>query len=147
MQLTPGEGRLEYVGGVHRPFRCSCANDGVYLVDEQDAVAGALYLFDYFLQPFFKLSPVLGAGNQSTHVQSDQSLTLKGFRDIAGTDALCQCLNDGGLANTGLSHQNGIVLGTPAENLHYALNLFLPADHGVEFVVPGGHGEVHAQLV
>ena len=39
VQLTPGQHRLEHVGGIHGAFGSAGADDGVQLVDEQDDLA------------------------------------------------------------------------------------------------------------
>ena len=44
LKLAPGKGRFHQVGGVDSPFGSACADQGMYLVNEQDYLA--LSLFD-----------------------------------------------------------------------------------------------------
>ena len=147
LHLAPGQRRLQYVGSVHRPFGGPGADDGVNLVDEEDAVAGRLDLFDYLLKAFFELAPVLGAGDQRAHVQGDQPLALQGIRNVPLADALGQRLDDGRLAHSGLAHQHRVVLGAAAEDLDHPLDFLLPSDDRVQLIGLGGHGKVDSQLV
>jgi hypothetical protein len=45
------------------------------------------------------------------------------FRDLAIDDLLGQALGNGGLADAGLAHQQGVVLAPPAQDLDGALDL------------------------
>jgi hypothetical protein len=55
---------------------------------------------------------------------------------VSGTspldDVLGQALDDGGLADTGLADQDGVVLGAAREDLHDPLDLLLAPDDRVE---------------
>ena len=64
LDLAPRQGGFQDVGGVNRAFRGAGPHQGVYFVDEEDAVAGGLDLFNNFLQAFLELAAVLGAGDQ-----------------------------------------------------------------------------------
>ena len=66
---------------------------------------------------------------------------------IALDDLLGQALHHRRLADAGLAHQHGIVLGAPAQHLHHPLDFLLPADHRVEPALPRRGGQVPAELV
>ena len=147
LYLSPGKGGFQDVGGIHGALGRARANDGVHLVDEENAVRGALNLLDHLLESLFELSPVLGARHQRAHVQGDQPLALKGFGDVSRGDLLGQFLHDGSLAHTGLAHEHRVVLRAAAEDLNDPLHLGFPADDRVQLVGSGGLGQVYAQLV
>ena len=115
LELATGEGWLEDIGGVHRPFGRARADQHVHLVDEEHAVAGVLQLIDDLLQPLLKLAPVLGAGHQPADVQRHQALALERFRHLAGGDAVSQPFGDGGLSNPRRADEDGVVLGPAGE--------------------------------
>ena len=58
-----------------------------------------------------------------------------------------EALDDGGLADSGLADQHGIVLLPAREDLHHALDLGLAADDGVELALGRLLGQVAAELV
>ena len=59
-QLAAGQGRLEQVGRVGRPFGLARADDGVQLVDEQDHLAARfLHFADDGLEALFELAAEL----------------------------------------------------------------------------------------
>src|SRR5262249_30402354 len=93
MQLAARQHRFQQIAGIHGAFSLSGADDGVQLVDEQDNLAlRFLDLLEHGFETLLKLAPVLGAGNQSSHVQDDDSLILQALRDITTNDALTQSL-------------------------------------------------------
>ena len=61
LNLPPGQGGLEDVGGVDGPLGGPRPHDGVELVNEQDNVARPAHLSQHMLQLFLELPPVLGA--------------------------------------------------------------------------------------
>ena len=77
-ELAPREGGLEEVGGVHRPFGRSGADDRVQLVDEQnDEPGGGFDLFEHGLQTIFELAAILRTRDEGPHVESAQSLVFQ----------------------------------------------------------------------
>ena len=93
--------------------------------------ARALDLLDHLFEPLLELSSILGARYQGSHVQSYQPLALEGLGDIARGNTLGQGFNDGRLAHPWLSHEDGVVLGPPAQYLDDPLDLLVPPDDGV----------------
>jgi hypothetical protein len=147
LELAPGERGLQDVRGIDGAFSSACADEHVELIDEEDAVTGALDLFDDLLQSLFEFAAVLGAGDERANVEREQALVLQRFGDISADDALGKEFGDGRLADAGLANQYRIVLGAAREDLHDALKLVRPADDGVELSVAGSLGEVDAELV
>ncbi len=90
---------LEHVRRVDRAFGGACADDRVQLVDEEDEVAlGVANLGEDGLQPLLELAAVLRAGEERADVERPHPLALQPFGDVAVDDALCEPLDDGGLA-------------------------------------------------
>lgn len=52
------------------------------------------------LEAFFELSSILGASDQSPHVQRHQLAVLQGLRHIASYNTLCKSFRDRGLSDT-----------------------------------------------
>jgi len=104
----------------------------VELVDEEnDFTLRFPDLVHDCLEPLFELASELAPGDQTAHVQGDDPLVLERVRDVSGRDQLRQAFSDGCLANAGLAHDDGVVLGAPAEYLHYPLDLIGAADNRV----------------
>src|SRR5690606_39614182 len=76
-----------------------------------------------------------------------EALAPQGLGDVLGNDALGETLDDGGLADAGLTDEHGVVLGAAREDLHDPLDLPVAADDRVELALAGGLGPVPAELV
>jgi hypothetical protein len=63
---------------------------------------------------------------------------------VATHNALCQALDDGGLADAGLADQHRIVLGAPRQHLDDPADLVVTADDGVELALLSKLGEIAA---
>ena len=73
-QFAAGQGRLEQVRGIGRPFGRARADDGVQFVDEQDHLAvGFLHFAQHGLQALFELAAELRAGDERAHVERDDA--------------------------------------------------------------------------
>ena len=144
-QLAARQGRLEQVGGVHRPLRAAGADQGVQLVDEQDDAAfGAGDLLDHRLEPLLELAAELGSGHQRAQVQGEHAPVAQRFRHVAFDHAPRQPLDDRGLAHARIADQHRVVLGAPRQHLHDPADLLVAADHGVQLLLPGQLGQVAA---
>ena len=147
LDLAAGQGGLEDVGGIQRPLRAAGPDQGVQLIDKENDILVRRHLFDDALDPLLELAAVLGARDHAGQVQGQQALAADGGRDLAGGDPASQALYDSRLAHAGLSDEDGIVLGPPAQDLDDAADLLFAPDHGVELSVVGHLGQVPAELV
>ena len=128
LQFTAGQHRLQNRRRVDGTFGGPGAHQGVDLVDEQDDVAtGADFLQD-LLQALFEVTAVAATGDERAEVEGVELLVGERDRHLVGHDLLGQSLDDGGLADAGLTNQNRIVLGTPREHLHDALDFLVAPD-------------------
>ena len=137
LDLAPGEGGFQDVGGVHAALGVAGAHNVVNLVDHQNNVPQALHLVDKALHPALELAPELGAGHQSCQIQQVDLLVPQLEGHVALGDPLGQPLRDGGLTHTGLTDQAGVVLLAAVQDLHHPLDLLLPADHRVQLSLLG----------
>ena len=143
VQLATCQRRLEHIARVHGTFGLACADHGVDFVDEQDDAALFLgHVIEHGFEALFKLTAVLGTGQQACHVQHQHALVLEGFRHFAFHNALCQTFHDGGLAHTGFTDEHGVVLAAALQHLNGAANFVVTANHGVELAHAGALGQV-----
>ena len=147
LQLTAGEHRLEDRRRVDRAFGRTGADERVQLVDEQDDVAAGADLLQHLLQALFEVAAVARARDQRAEVERVELLGVQRLGHGALDDALREPLDDGGLADAGLTDQHRVVLGAPAEHLHHALDLALAPDDRVELLLARELGEVATELV
>ena len=147
LELPARQRRLEDVGRVDRALCRAGTDQGVQLVDEQDAVVRAAQLLDDLLQPLLELAAVLRAGDQRADVQRQHALVGQRLGHVAGHDPLRERLGDGGLADARLADERGVVLRLAAEDLDDALDLLLAADDRVEGAGASRIGQVDAELV
>ena len=138
VQLAPGQHGLEQVARVHGTVGLAGTHDGVQLINEEDDLALALLdLIQDALQALLKLAAVLCTGHQRAHVQAEHGAVLQVLGHIAAHDPLGQALGDGGLANTRLTDQAGVVLGLTGQDTDDVADLLITADHGVQLLLPG----------
>ncbi|MGC0413118.1 hypothetical protein RKD31_006361 [Streptomyces sp. SAI-163] len=124
------------------------ADDGVQLVDEDDQLVGVgADLAHDVVHPLLEVAPVAGARDHPGQVQGDHAAPDQHVGHVAVGDALRQALHDGGLADTGVTDQDGVVLAAPGEHLDGLLDLLLAPDHRVDPPLLGQIGEVAAVLV
>uniref|UniRef100_K3WWV2 Uncharacterized protein n=1 Tax=Globisporangium ultimum (strain ATCC 200006 / CBS 805.95 / DAOM BR144) TaxID=431595 RepID=K3WWV2_GLOUD len=131
-ELTTGQHRLEQIGRIHRAGSLASTQDQVHLIDKQDDLAIAvLHFLQHSLQALFKFAAVLGTGDQGSHIKTDD-LTIERFRDISDHDSLGQSLNNRRFANTRLTDENWVVLGSSRQNADDATDLFITSNHRVD---------------
>src|SRR4029077_1656939 len=123
------------------------ADERVQLVDEQDDVAARADLLQHLLQALLEVTAVAGPRLQGAEVERVELLVVQRLGDGAFDDALRETLDDRGLADAGLTDQYRVVLRTPAEHLHHALDLALAADDRVELLLARELREVATELV
>src|SRR5579859_7703550 len=61
LEFATRQGRLQNIGGINRAFCGTGTNEGMHLVNEDDAVAAIANLFDNLLETLFKLTAIFGA--------------------------------------------------------------------------------------
>ncbi len=147
LQLATGQHRLEDAGRVDRSFGSACADEGVDLVDEQDDVAAGLDLLEHLLEAFLEVAAVARPGDERPEIERVELLALQRLGHVVVGDRLREALDDGGLADAGLTDEHRVVLGATAEDLHHPLGLAVAADHRVELLVACELGEVAPELV
>ena len=147
VQLSPGQGGLEHVAGVHGTLCLAGPDHGVQLIDKEDDAALLLgELIQHGLQPLLEFAAKLGAGDQRAHVEGQNALALQPLRHLAIENPLRQALDDGGLAHPGFTDQHRIVLGAPLQHLDGAANLVIAPDHRVELALLRPFGKIDAVL-
>ena len=147
LEFTTSQQGLQNTGSVNSSFCCSCAHQGVDLINEDDDVASRTNLFGDFLQTLFEVSAVATTRNQGTQVQGVELLVLEGFGNVTFDNGLGKTLDHGRLSHTGFTDQDRVVLGTSRQNLHDPFHFALAANHRIEFSIAGCLGEVAAKLI
>ena len=145
LQLAAAKRGLDDVGGVHRAFGGTGADDGVQLVDEEDDVLRAADLVHHGLDALLELAAVFRARDHQGEVEGDDLLVAQEFRHVAVGDFLGEALDDRGLAHAGFADEDGIVLRAAAEHLDDALDFVLPADDRIELALLRQLGQVAAE--
>ena len=144
VQLAAGQHRFEQVARVHRAVGLACADDGVQFIDEEDDLAlGLLDLVQNALQAFLKLAAVFCTRDQCAHVQAEHGAVFQVLGHIAAHDTLSKALGDGGLTDTGLTDEDGVVLALTAQDADDVADLAVTADDRVQFV---GASHLHKVL-
>ena len=118
----------------------------MYLVDKQDYVAVVLDGGNDLFKPLLEVAAVTAAREQPREVEGKHRFAGEKFGHRALDDGLRQPLHDSAFAHAWLSDQHGIVLAPARQDLYDAVDLALPADHGVEFAEPRAFGHVNAEF-
>ena len=117
------------------------------LVDEQDGSAVPHQLFQQVFQPLLKIAPVLGARHKTCHIQRQQPSPLQRSGHLPGGNAQRQTLSQRRFAHAGLPNQARVVFLAAAQDLHHAVQLRFPAEHGVQLPFCGAAGQVAAIFI
>ena len=114
LELAAGEHRLEDRRGVDRALGRTGTDERVDLVDEQDDVAAGLDLLEHLLEALLEVTAVAGPGDEGAEVERVELLVLERLGHLARGDGLGEALDDGGLADAGLTDEHRVVLGAAA---------------------------------
>src|SRR5450759_4497161 len=115
LQLPRRKSWLKQVGGIERAARSGAgANQRVNFIDKQNRVRIVEELLEHGLQALLEIATVLGARQQRPHVESIDLGLGKYFRNLTVDDALGKAFRDCGLADTGFTYQERIVLAPAA---------------------------------
>ena len=116
-------------------------------VDEQQRFALAFTdVVQDRLQPFLELPAEFGARYQRAHVQREDRLVLESLGHVAAHYPLGKPFHDRRFAYARFAYQHGVVLGLPGKDPDHVPYLGIPADDGVEFLLPGALNEVETVL-
>src|SRR5215204_3673138 len=147
-ELSAGERGFEHVGRVHRTLGGAGSHDRVQLVDKDNLRFGVFrYLVYDLLETLLELAPELGTGDHAREVQRQHPPAGEGLRHLVVDHPLGDALDDGGLADAGVSDEHGVVLGTPGQHLYGGLYLVGPPDDRVQLALSRHLGEVPAVFV
>ena len=117
------------------------------LIDEDDDVRVVLQLLEQGSDALLKLSTVFRACHYGSHVETYHAAIEEHRRCLMTGDELCQAFDNSTLAHTRFTDKDGVVLLSASENLDDALNLFLPANNGVELALGSRTCEVGREVV
>ena len=125
--------RLEQVGQVHRPAAGGAGPDHrVQLVDEEDRLRAPLERRDEGLEALLEVAAKARAGQQRPGVEREDLGAAQRLGGVVAGQALRETLDERGLADAGLAHEDGVVLAAAAEHLERAGDLGQAADERVE---------------
>src|SRR5690606_4326930 len=123
-------------------------HERVEFINERDNFpVGLLDLLENGLHALFELTPVLRSGDEGRNVERDEFLTFERLGDIARDNPLSESLDDGGLTDTRLTDEDGVVLCSPSEHLTHPANFSVSPDDRVQLSSSGDLREVHAELL
>ena len=139
--------RLEQVCRIARAGRPAGTDQRVRLIDEQDDRPGArLHLVDDRAKTLLELALHAGAGLQQAHVQGAQLHLLQARRHVAARDALCEALDDRGLADARLTNQDRVVLAPAHEDIDHLADLVVAPHDRVHLAAAGLLGQVYGEF-
>src|SRR5687767_6758746 len=103
------------------------------LVDEEnDRLRRRLHLFDDLAQALLELPFHACSGLEQREVEGADADAEQLRWDIAGGDALCEALDDGGFPDAGLASQDRVVLTPAHQDVDDLPDLLVAANHRVE---------------
>jgi hypothetical protein len=113
-----------------------------FIDEEDDGMHARLYFIDDGAEAVLELTLEPGTGLQKAEIQRPERRERQGFGDIAGRDTECQTLHHRRLADTRLTHKDGVVLSPTGEDVDDLANFGLAADDGVETARAGLGGQI-----
>src|SRR5262249_745692 len=121
-------------------------NQGVQLINKDDAVLVLHQLFHDGLEALLKLSAILGSGNDQRKIETENPLVRHEQCHITIANPLAPPFTNGSLANARFPNQDRIILGATAKNLYHTLNFAFASDERIELAVHGGLSQVAGKL-
>ncbi|MOA18091.1 hypothetical protein D3C78_1383790 [compost metagenome] len=117
-------------------------------IDEQnDRFGRGLHILDHLAQALFEFAFHAGAGLQQADVQAAQLDVLERRRHVASDDAQGEPFDHGGLADTGFTGKDRVVLPASHEDIDQLADLFVTADDRVELAASGLFGKVDGKAL
>ncbi len=133
VEFPPCQHGFQDIACIHGSLSSSGTYHRMKLIDKEDDMAlGLLNLLEDSLQPFLKLAPILGTGNQGSHVKSNEATILQALRDVSPNHSQGEALHNSRFADPGLPNQDRIILRPPGKDLDDPSDLLIPADNGIE---------------
>ena len=118
------------------------------LIDEYDGATLILSdLLQYRFQTLFELTSVLSTRQESGHIERQDSLILKRFRNLSIHNPLSQPFNNGSLAHTRLTDQDRIIFSTSLQYLDGPTDLVITTDHRIKLSHPSTFCQVEGVLL
>ena len=94
-----------------------------------------LQLLQYRFQALFKITAILGAGQQAAQIERIHNGIAHHFRHFAINNATGQTFSNGRFTDTGFTNQQRIVFAATAQHLNRALQLQVTANQRINFSV------------
>ena len=138
---------LEHGARVDGALGRTGTDDGVHLVNKQDDVIGFGGLLDHVLEALLKLTAILGTRDKTRQVERPDILVHEVLGHVAGSDLLCQALDDGRLAHAGVTQDKRVVLGAARKDLHHTLDFLFATNYRVELAIARLLREVGGELL
>jgi len=114
----------------------------VDFIDEQDGLGPFAQLTQQCLEALLEVAAVFGTGQQRTQIKRINHAVGQQIRHLTIDDALGQTFSDGGLADTGLTHQQRVVLAATGEDLSNALDLGFAPNQRIDPPLTGQFVEI-----
>ena len=129
---------FEQVGRIHGPTgSCTGTDDGVNFVDEQHGVFVGFQLGHDGLEALFEIAAVAGAGQQRAHIERIDRGVGEYFGCFTGDDFAREPFCDSGFTDTGITHQQRVVLTPAAQHLNATFHLVRAADQRIDITLAG----------
>ena len=103
-------------------------------------------LFEHRLEARFELAAHARASQQGTYIQAENAHHLQTGRYLFRSDGQRQSFDHGGLSDTGLTGEQGIVLSAAQQDVGHGANLVLAPNYRVKLPLAGQRREVGAIL-
>ena len=103
---------LEDIRGIHCALCSTGSDEGVYLVQKENAVLCVFSLFDQLFDSLFELAAVHCSCYDACHIQRYHALGAHALGSFTRSDGFCETLDDRSLADARLADKDGIVLGS-----------------------------------
>ena len=138
---------LQQIGGIHRATRgCSCTDDRVDLVDEQNGVFVLFELGDDGFETFLKVTAIPCASKQRPHVERIYGCVGQDCWGLTSHNLARQAFRYGGFAHAGVAYKQRVVLATAAEHLNAAFHFGIAPDQWVDITLTRLGVQINAVL-
>ena len=103
----------------------------MYFIYEQNSALVTHEFGNDALEPLFKISAILGPGEQGAHIQRKNCAVQQHFRYLLVDNLFGNAFGDGGFADSGFADEERIILAAPAKDLDSPLHLVFAPDQRI----------------
>mmetsp|Transcript_9636 Transcript_9636/g.12553 ORF Transcript_9636/g.12553 Transcript_9636/m.12553 type:complete len:245 (-) Transcript_9636:801-1535(-) len=145
-EVTTSQCRFQEIRSIHRSLSSTSTYDRMHFVNEQNDFSITLLNFlQNSLETFFEFTTHTSTSHKCTKVESNQTAWwFEGIGDIPSNHTLCNTFRNRCLADTRISNEDRIILGSTRQDLNSPTNFVVSPNDRIELSLFGTFRKINA---